>query len=66
MQINRWKCWSDVKPLYSAMEALGYGLVSGGMLSRPFELIWEKDGSVLRFGWWDDVEMWLKENGVIK
>jgi hypothetical protein len=48
------------------MENLGYVLVSGGILSRPFELIWKKDETVLRFDWWDDVEVWLKEKGVIK
>lgn len=66
MKINRWRCWYDVKPLYFSMENLGYVLVSGGILSRPFELIWKKDETVLRFDWWDDVEVWLKEKGGIK
>lgn len=66
MKTNRWKCWADVKPLYFAMEKLGYGLVRGGLLSEPFKLVWQKEGSVMRFDWWDDVERWLKAKGVIK
>jgi hypothetical protein len=64
--MNRWRSWYDVKPLYFSMENLGYYLVSGGRLSRPFKLIWKKGESILQFDWWDDLEVWLKDKGEVK